>query len=313
MKKEEIEKTILIAKQYYEENLAQREIAQIMGISRPTVSRILKRALANNYVQIQIINPFEEKKDLGEELKNKLNLDHAIVISGNYSNPELLRQALAFSAADYICSIIESNDIVGIGWGRTLNRTSRSIEPEKKVNNVLFLPLLGGIGQVDPDFQVHNITRSFSKTFNGELIQYHMPGIVNDKELREKLLQTKNAEEVTSYWKKLDKAIIGLGEAPHEEDVLTSTYFSKEEKEDLTKNGAIGDICMRFFDISGKQVNYLNQEIMSIDLNTLQSTPEVIAIAGGIKKANAIIGASNGKYIKTLVTDEPTALIILSK
>jgi DNA-binding transcriptional regulator LsrR (DeoR family) len=313
MKKEEVQKIISIAKQYYEENLTQEEISRITGISRPTISRILKKALAENYVQIQVINPFEEKKRLSEELKNKLGLDHVIVISGQYSNPELLRRALALSAADYISSIIEPNDIVGIGWGRTLNRTSEIIEPDGNANNVVFLPLLGGIGQVDPSFQVHNITRSFSKAFNGKLLQYHIPGIVNDKELREKLLQTKNAKEITSYWTKLDKAIIGLGEAPLEEDVLTSTYFSNEEKEDLVKNGAIGDICMRFYNISGKQVNYLNQEIMSIDLNSLQRIPEVIAIAGGIKKTDAIIGASNGKYIKTLITDEPTALNILEK
>jgi len=269
--------------------------------------------VAENYVQILIVDPFQDTEVLSAILKNKLNLDHVIVIPGQYSNPELLRRALAFKAAEYISQTIKSNDIVGIGWGRTLYMISDIIKPEKNVENVLFIPLLGGIGQVDPSFQVHIIAQEFSKTYNGKLIQYHMPGLVKDKELREKLLQTENAKEILSHWEKLNKVIIGLGEAPFEKDVLTSTYFSDAEKEDLAKNGAIGDICMRYFDISGKPVNYLNQEIMSIDLNILQGIPEVIAIAGGIKKTDVIIGASNGKYIKTLITDELTANSILRK
>jgi deoxyribonucleoside regulator len=312
-KKEEIERSIIIAKQYYEQNLSQEEISKIMGLSRPTISRILKKAIDDNYVQIRVVDPFQEKRDLSVRLGIKLNLEHVIVIPGEYSNQDLLRRALANKAADYISKIIKSNDIVGVGWGRTLYMISESIKPENYVDNLLFLPLLGGVGQVDPSFQVHIITQNFSKVFNASIQQYHMPGLVSDKELREKLLQTENAKEILFNWEKLTKAIIGLGEAPIEKDVLSSTCFSEAEKEDLYKNGAIGDICMRWFDINGVPVNYLDQEIMSIDLDILRKIPQVIAIAGGIKKSDAIIGASNGKYINTLITDELTAENVLRK
>lgn len=313
MKKEELQKIILVAKQYYEQKMTQEEIAELMDLSRPTISRMLKRALDENYVQIQVVDPFEEKKDLAETLKDKLSLDRVIVISGHYNNSEMLRRGLAFTAAEYICQTIKPNDIVGIGWGRTLNNISEIIEPKKEVENVLFLPLMGGIGQVDPNFQVHNIVNYFSKAFNGRVLQYHMPGIVYDNELREKLLETENAKDIINRWEKINVAIIGLGEAPLGKDELTSFYFRKEEKEDLIQAGAIGDICMRFIDIAGNPVTYRDQEIMSIDLNTLRNIPEVIAIAGGMAKTKVIIGASNGKYINTLITDEAAAMNIIEK
>ena len=43
---------------------------------------------------------------------------------------------------------------------------------------------------------------------------------------------------------------------------------------------------------------------MSIELHELARVPEVIAIAGGDQKVDAIIGASKAKYINTLITDE---------
>lgn len=311
MKKEEIEKIILVAKYYYEQSETQDEIARIMGLSRPTISRMLKKALEEKYVKIQVVDPFEEKKTLAEDLKKRLQLSNVIVIKGHYSDAELLTRALAFTAADYISKIIESDFKVGIGWGRTLNRISEIIENDKKVNNLLFLPLLGGIGQIDPSFQVHNIVRSFAKVFDAEILQYHMPGVVSDLELREKLIQTDVAQAAISEWDKLDLAIIGLGQGPLKQGVISSTYFSDGEKEDLANRGAVGDICMRFFNISGEVIRYLDQEIMGIDLNSLRKTPEVIAVAGGVVKAEAIVGASRGKYIDTLITDEFAALNIL--
>jgi Transcriptional regulator, contains sigma factor-related N-terminal domain len=42
---DEIGKLVQIARQYYEQNLTQDEIAANFGLSRPTVSRMLKKAL----------------------------------------------------------------------------------------------------------------------------------------------------------------------------------------------------------------------------------------------------------------------------
>jgi DNA-binding transcriptional regulator LsrR (DeoR family) len=70
---------------------------------------------------------------------------------------------------------------------------------------------------------------------------------------------------------------------------------------------------MRFFNEKGKPVDYLVQDIMSIELHELSRVPEVIAVAGGEQKVDAIIGASRAKYINTLITDELTAQRIFEK
>ena len=113
-------------------------------------------------------------------------------------------------------------------------------------------------------------------------------------------------------------ALVGIGMSPQAndaifKDIIYSDIISDFEKNQLIKNGAIGDICMRFFNKDGTPVLFNQIKAMSIDLEDLTRIPEVIAAAGGVQKAEAIIGACRAKYINFLITDELTALKILEK
>ena len=48
---------VKVCRLYYEENLSQKEISALMGISRPQISRMLTCARSQNIVTIKINNP----------------------------------------------------------------------------------------------------------------------------------------------------------------------------------------------------------------------------------------------------------------
>ncbi|MNH33420.1 Sorbitol operon regulator [compost metagenome] len=48
-----------------------------------------------------------------------------------------------------------------------------------------------------------------------------------------------------------------------------------------------------------------------MELAQIRACPQVIALAGGAEKRNAILGALEGKYIDVLITDYPTARDLL--
>ena len=64
---------------YYEKNYTQSEIANIMNLSRQTVSKILNDAIKENIVEIKIHNPEITCKELEEELCDRFNIKNAIV------------------------------------------------------------------------------------------------------------------------------------------------------------------------------------------------------------------------------------------
>ena len=309
---DDIEKIVQIARQYYEQNLTQDEIAANFGISRPTVSRMLKKALDDKIVFINIIDPYNKSAEYSDKLSQTLNLQHCIVISGQVHDINITRRNIALAAAHYLADTIQAEDVVGLGWGRTLYELAESME-QQPGRDVLFVPMLGGIGQIKPSLQVHSIIQKVSDAFGGRWIQYYVPGIVDSKELREQLTQTASVQEMLGLWKRMNKAVVGIGETPVSSEIIFQDNVADIEKNGLVEHGAVGDICMRFFDRDGQPVAYMRQDIMSIELHELARVPEVIAIAGGEQKVDAIIGASKAKYINTLITDELTAQRILEK
>ncbi|MGD0708688.1 MAG: sugar-binding transcriptional regulator [Anaerolineaceae bacterium] len=308
--KNEVEKMVIVAHDYYEKNMDQIQIAKELGLSRPTVSRLLKRALAEKIVKIEVIDPYRSNPDLAKSLCTHLGLTNVSVISGQSPSDEIIRRNIAYAAADYLQGIILPGDIVGIGWGRTMKELASYIKPTD-TKDVLFIPLMGGVGQVDASFQSSSVLETISSSFGAKWIQFHVPAMVENKKLKAGLLELPDVKQVVQYWGRMTKAVVGIGVPPFEHQFLFYDYIGEMEKLQLSKRGAAGDICMRFFDINGEPIQYVKQDCMNVDFELLKQVKTVIAVAGGKQKIQAIIGASRGKYINHLVTDEYTALHIL--
>ena len=76
----------------------------------------------------------------------------------------------------------------------------------------------------------------------------------------------------------------------------------------LRMKGAVGDILCHFIDEEGKLVeNTIEERLIATTLDTLKNLNNVIAVAGGKNKVQAIYSALYGGYFDILITDEITA------
>jgi DNA-binding transcriptional regulator LsrR (DeoR family) len=76
--------------------------------------------------------------------------------------------------------------------------------------------------------------------------------------------------------------------------------------------GAVGDVCLRFFNQDGNLINSrLNDRVMAISPHQLKAVPRRIGVAGGAEKLTAIAGAVKGGWINILITDLETAQHLL--
>ena len=166
-------------------------------------------------------------------------LKHCIVISGQVHDINITRRNIALAAAHYLADTIQAEDVVGLGWGRTLYELAESME-QQPGRDVLFVPMLGGIGQIKPSLQVHSIIQKVSDAFGGRWIQYYVPGIVDSKELREQLMQTANVQEMLGLWKRMNKAVVGIGETPVSSEIIFQDNVADIEKNGLVEHGAVG-------------------------------------------------------------------------
>lgn len=74
MDREKQQLSIEAARLYYLSDYSQQEIAKQLDLSRPTVSRLLQYAKEKGYVQITVMDPFEDLNELSLLLKEKYDL-----------------------------------------------------------------------------------------------------------------------------------------------------------------------------------------------------------------------------------------------
>ena len=66
------EQSLQVAKLYYRGGLSQSEVAAEMGLSRPTVAKLLQHAKARGYVTVEINDPREDGDELGQRTNGAL-------------------------------------------------------------------------------------------------------------------------------------------------------------------------------------------------------------------------------------------------
>jgi DNA-binding transcriptional regulator LsrR (DeoR family) len=123
------------------------------------------------------------------------------------------------------------------------------------------------------------------------------------------LLRDPNVSNTLALFEKVTLALVGVGALEPSSLVASSgNVFSKEELETVQNQGAVGDICLRFYDAKGHAVRgTLADRVIGMTLEGWRRVQKSVAICGGRRKFPAILGAVLGKWINTLVTDQYTA------
>lgn len=91
-----------------------------------------------------------------------------------------------------------------------------------------------------------------------------------------------------------------------------SNYLSVKTLEALEAKGAVGHIGGHFYDIQGRELETsLAGRMIGVSLEDIRNCREVVCVAYGESKAEAIVGAMRGDLLNTLVIDEKCAQKIL--
>lgn len=308
---EEWQLMLRAARLYYEDYLTQQQVADELGVSRPTVSRLLTQARREGIVQITIKDPFARSEELETQLAQSFDLKRAVLVPGEGLSSELLRRRLGFAAAEYLQDALADGSKVGIGWGRTLYAVVEALEVRQR-SGIQVVPLIGGLGQISSSFQVNDLARRLAEAFHGTWQPFYVPAFVAEPEALDALLRLPDVAPVLQIWPQLDVALVGIGHfaSQSQSSMLFSSYIAADVLQKLELCGAVGDLCGRFFDAQGQQC-FVERGVIGISLQQLQALEHVVGVAGGAEKVAAILGALRGGYVDVLVTDTITAQSVL--
>jgi deoxyribonucleoside regulator len=309
---EKLSKLIEVAKLYYQFDFSQQKIAEKLGISRPSVSRMLQQAKEQGIVQIKIFDQSEGTERLANSVKEAFNLKHCIVIPVPEYNEEVIKMELGKAAANYLGEIVQNGDIIGTTWGTTLYEVAENVKP-KNVKDVSVVQLNGGVSYSESNTYAAEILNFLSTAFNTSPHFLPLPAVVDHPVVANAILSDRHIKRVLNLGKQCHIALYTVGEFTKESTLFKAGYFSSEDFDGLKAQNAVGDICSRIFDSKGNICSKeLDERTIGINLSDLSHKPYSIMIAGGMEKVDAIMGALKGQFTNVLITDQHTAQILLN-
>jgi DNA-binding transcriptional regulator LsrR (DeoR family) len=302
---------VRIAWLYYKDQLTQAEIAHKFDISRVKVSRLLTEARERRLVEINIPAAANLQLDRERELRTLFHLHDVTIVPSSRQGDEL-RRVLAQRAATYFQSIVHEDLRVGLGMGRTLSYLPDFFRSNNNSFGCTFVEMVGGTARTSTGFDTYNISWKMAQLCTGEAEHVTTPVVVDTPSVREILMKDRSIASVIDHAAQVNVALLGVGVVDDDCTLLQMGYLDARGLKQLRALGAVGDILGRFYDREGHLVPHdINKRVIGIELAHLRKIPLVVAIAGGLQKTGAILGALRGGYVKVLITDHETACAVL--
>ena len=293
--------------------MGQLEIAQEEGVSKSTISRMLQKAVDLGYVKVTIDAPIESVKEMEDKLKNIFHLKEIFVSPNLVDDEEINLRDTCRALANNLDHYIEDHTVVAVSWGKTLNCLAKQIQP-LKAKDIKVVQLNGGVAKSASSTGASQIVDALTMAGYGIGYMFPVPAIVDSKLTSDILQEETQVKNVLTLAKKAEVSIFSIGALSKDSILYEVGYLKDEDFLALEEKEAVGDIASRFFDINGSiALNELNDRVVGFRLEELKEKEWAIAIAVGINKINALIGALRGGFMNVLYTDEKTARELLNR
>lgn len=301
---------IRAAELYYQQNLSQNTIAEIFGLSRPTISRLLDEAKETGIVEIIIHSPIKKNAYLSKKLRKELDLKDAIVVSGDYLYDEAL-QKCSEAASQLVHSILENNMTFGITWGAPMNYFADELE-EREYYNVDVVQMVGCLGTGNPKMDGLELAIKISQKLKGTYSNIYAPAFVDSEIVQKYFLVEHQIATTIKKSASLDLVVTVIGSLYDENSTLQRTgYLSEDERRRLLDDGAVGHMLGRMFNMKGEEIPIAGKYVISAPLESLKNSRWSICISAHPKKTIPTYVAIKSGYINTLIVDESLAKALL--
>ncbi|WP_276787372.1 gapA transcriptional regulator CggR [Bacillus sp. (in: firmicutes)] len=241
---------------------------------------------------------------LEKTLKERLNLKDAIIVSGDSDQSPWVKKELGRAAVACMKKRFSGKNIVAVTGGTTIEAVADMMTPDSKNRELLFVPARGGLGE-DVKNQANTICAHMAEKASGTYRLLFVPGQLSQGAYSS-IIEEPSVKEVLHTIKSASMLVHGIGEA------RTMAERRNTPLEDLKKiddNHAVTEAFGYYFNADGEVVHKVHSVGMQLD--DLDAIPDIIAVAGGSSKAEAIEAYFKKQRNTVLVTDEGAAKKLL--
>ena len=303
----DIQQLIQASRLYYELGETQSRVAELLGVTRPQVSRLLKRARAEGIVEIRIVDQASAESPAADIIRERFDLAAVHLAPALVGPEEISRRMIGRLAADVLRAAIRDGAVVGVGDGASISAVADAMAADEPLHETgaTVVPLAGGYWFGGP---AREPFRRVADGIGGVPLGLLAPGLVDDPATKIALCAHAGVRRILDLWDRLEVAAFGIG-GP----IWSAAALGADVTAELDASGAIGEVLVSPFDIDGRLVcAALRDRTIAFDARELGRVPVRIGVAGGAAKVHPILGALRGGLITTLVTDQRTAEAVVA-
>jgi DNA-binding transcriptional regulator LsrR (DeoR family) len=300
---------------YYGQELTQEQIAQETGLSRPTISRMLREARERGVVEIRVHYPFQTASDLEAEVLTRLGLTDCRVLAAGATaeggNGGDIPSRVGALAARYLQKQIPDGSTIGVGWGSMVYNVVHGEYLAHKRGSVV-AQIQGSVGGASPDIDGAGLAATLGRELGGRVHTLSAPMVVADVSVRAGLMRDQHIRHTLELGKRADALVVGVGAVSPQSGLYRAGYLNDADLEFIRGQGAVGDVCGSYFARDGAPCPLeLNDRMIALDADAMRRAPLRVGISCGVEKALPNIGAARSGLINVLITDEDAATAML--
>ncbi len=300
---------VRVAWLYHEHGLTQQDIADRLGISRSTISRVLTEAERDGIIRVVITQPLPEAARRAEALIERFDLSSAVV--GTNLDDEPPAHAAAAAMARRLENIASSGSVtIAAGWGRTIALSAEATRPIP-TTGVIIVDAFGHT-TTDATTAAVEVTNVLSRKFDARVVHVPSPGFAASADVAESFMSSPPVARALDHARDADVVVVSVGVTGASSLLIDEGFMTVDSMDEVMEAGAVGEIFGRYFDADGESVVADGLHPIALTIEDLRKALRVIAVAGGAEKAGAIRGALATGVLDELVVDETLAEALLA-
>lgn len=302
------EQTIRAAWLYHERGLNQQAVADRLGVSRSTVSRLLADAAGLGIVRVILTEPLPETAELSEQLMERYGLVGATVELALDGESPL--DAAATAMARRLEHTVATGFVtIGTGWGRTLG-TAAQLTRSMHTSGVTIVDAFGHT-TTNAIANAVEVSNTLGQKFGARVMHIPSPGFAPTAEIARNFYESEPVATTLELAKAADVVTVAVGVVGLESLLYSAGYIDADAMRDVMADGAVGEIFGRYFDADGVLVRPEALHPISLTIDDLRACKRVIAAVGGADKVAAVRGAIATGVIDEIATDDALARALL--
>lgn len=304
------------AQMYYLQNETMEAIASTLGVSRSTVSRLLKAAREDGVVRISLAPHASRISRLAVELRRLFDVDvHMVPARRTHSDHQRL-ESVARVAARRLEEWVQPDFTIGVAWGTTLAAVVTHLQPQS-IENVRVVQLNGAANSSTSGLPyASSIIVKVADTFDAKTVFFPVPAFFDYKATRDALWRERSIKRVLTVQQSCDIAVFGVGglHGGATSHVYTSGYLDEGDMRQLEAQRVVGDICTVMLREDGTFRDIeMNARATGPSPDELKMIPRRVCIVSGAKKVPAALGALRAGVATDLIIDELTASAMIKR